>query len=171
MKRGAKTRTIAKKPARKPSADARSGGSRVPPAGATLAESMVRAPYLVDRKSAQARVSKWLAGLPGSQAKPLKALLAAHKTVATLLQSLAESSPFLWELASGDPERLLRLFACDPDKHLAALLAENGGAVAATEDEAAAMRLLRRMKAEAALLIALADIGGVWPSDADNAAR
>ena len=30
-------------------------------------------------------------------------------------------------------------------------------------DEAEAMRLLRRMKAEAALLIALADIGGVWP--------
>ena len=163
MKRGAKTRTIAKKPARKPSAGARSGGSRFPPVDATLAESMVRAPHLVDRKSAQARVSKWLAGLPGRQAKPLKALLAAHKTVATLLQSLAESSPFLWELASGDPERLLRLFACDPDKHLAALLAENGGAVAATEDEAEAMRLLRRMKADAALLIALADIGGVWP--------
>ena len=36
-------------------------------------------------------------------------------------------------------------------------------AVAATKDEAEAMRLLRRMKAEAALLIALADIGGVWP--------
>ena len=32
-----------------------------------------------------------------------------------------------------------------------------------TDDEAEAMRLLRRMKAEAALLIALADIGGVWP--------
>ncbi|MGC4095616.1 MAG: hypothetical protein QM706_00720 [Nitrospira sp.] len=31
------------------------------------------------------------------------------------------------------------------------------------EDDAAAMRLLRRMKSEAALLIALADIGGVWP--------
>ena len=38
-----------------------------------------------------------------------------------------------------------------------------GGAVAATSDEAEAMRLLRHMKAEAALLIALADIGGVWP--------
>jgi glutamate-ammonia-ligase adenylyltransferase len=35
--------------------------------------------------------------------------------------------------------------------------------MAATSDMAQAMRLLRRMKAEAALLIALADIGGVWP--------
>ena len=43
------------------------------------------------------------------------------------------------------------------------LLAKAGKAVAATKDEAEAMRLLRRMKAEAALLIALADIGGVWP--------
>src|SRR5437588_346700 len=34
---------------------------------------------------------------------------------------------------------------------------------AGAKDEADAMRLLRRMKAEAALLIALADIGGVWP--------
>ena len=38
------------------------------------------------------------------------------------------------------------------------------------------MRLLRRMKAEAALLIALADIGGVWPvmrvdARADRACR
>src|SRR5262249_16095705 len=31
------------------------------------------------------------------------------------------------------------------------------------KDEAEAMRLLRRMKREAALLIALTDIGGVWP--------
>ena len=36
-------------------------------------------------------------------------------------------------------------------------------AIAACKDEVEAMRLLRRMKSEAALLIALADIGGVWP--------
>ena len=36
-------------------------------------------------------------------------------------------------------------------------------AAAVSKDEAEAMRELRRMKAEAALLIALADIGGVWP--------
>ena len=36
-------------------------------------------------------------------------------------------------------------------------------AVAAASDEATVMSLLRRMKSEAALLIALADLGGVWP--------
>jgi glutamate-ammonia-ligase adenylyltransferase len=65
-------------------------------------------------------------------------------------------------LASSDPQRLLRLLKSDPDKHLAALLAETTRAVATTSEEAVAMRLLRLMKAEAALLIALCDIGGVW---------
>src|SRR6185437_7456883 len=71
--------------------------------------------------------------------------------------------PYLWDLTSREPERLLRLLKADPDVHLAALLADHGRAAATAKDEAEAMRQLRRMKAEAALLIALADIGGVWP--------
>jgi glutamine synthetase adenylyltransferase len=159
MRRPAKTRVVRKKPGRKTAG----GAKRAAAADATLAARIVTAPYLVEAKAARARVAEWVTGLPGTQAKPLKALLAAHKTVDTLLQSLAESSPYLWELASGDPARLLRLLTADPDSHLAALLADTGRAVAATEDETQAMRWLRRMKAEAALLIALADIGGVWP--------
>src|SRR6185436_2622353 len=84
-------------------------------------------------------------------------------TLATLIESLSESSPYLWDLASREPERLLRLLNADPDRHLADLLAGHGAAAAASSDEAEAKRLLRRMKAEAALLIALADIGGAWP--------
>jgi glutamate-ammonia-ligase adenylyltransferase len=158
MKRPAKTRVVRKKPRRKTAG----GAKRAAAADATLAARIVTAPYLVEAKAARARVVEWLAGLPATHAKPLKALLAAHRKVDTLLQSLAESSPYLWELASGDPARLQRLLTADPDRHLAALLADTGRAVAATEDETQAMRWLRRMKAEAALLIALADIGGVW---------
>ncbi|MBI2713678.1 MAG: bifunctional [glutamine synthetase] adenylyltransferase/[glutamine synthetase]-adenylyl-L-tyrosine phosphorylase [Rhizobiales bacterium] len=144
---------------------AKSGGSNVLPkaGGATLAGRIVTAPQLVDSKAARARVTEWLAGLPAGEAKPLKARLVDHNTVNTLLASLAENSPYLWELASHEPQRLLRLLDCDPDRHLAGLLAEHGRAAATTADETQAMRLLRRMKAEAALLIALADIGGVWP--------
>jgi glutamate-ammonia-ligase adenylyltransferase len=158
MRRPAQKKAVGKKPARKPAARAQRG----PVGGTTLAERIVTAPYLNDAKAARARVAEWLAGLPGTQARPLQALFSAHPTVATLLQSLAESSPYLWELASQDAPRLLRLLACEPDAHLAALLADSGRAVAASEDDAQAMYLLRRMKAEAALLIALADIGGVW---------
>jgi [glutamine synthetase] adenylyltransferase / [glutamine synthetase]-adenylyl-L-tyrosine phosphorylase len=159
MTRPTKKRTVRNKLARKPAAAAK----RVPPSGATLVQRIVTAPHLVEAKAARARVSDWLARLPGTEAKPLKALFAAHKIVNTLIESVAESSPYLWELASSDPQRLLGLLGCDPDRHLATLLAKNGRAVPATEDEAEAMRLLRRMKADAALLIALADIGGVWP--------
>ncbi|MEP7030900.1 MAG: bifunctional [glutamine synthetase] adenylyltransferase/[glutamine synthetase]-adenylyl-L-tyrosine phosphorylase, partial [Pseudolabrys sp.] len=131
--------------------------------GVTLVERIVTAPQLAEPKAARDKVAQWLAGLPLGEAKPFTALLAANENLTTLLASLAESSPFLWELASAEPARLLRLLNANPDKHLAQLLAENGRAVATTDDEDKAMRLLRRMKAEAALLIALADIGGVWP--------
>ena len=43
-----------------------------------------------------------------------------------------------------------------------ALTRDTRAAVARCPDEAGAMRALRLMKQEAALLIALADIGGVW---------
>jgi len=153
MKRLASRKTIRKKTARKP----------VGEASATLAERIVAAPFVNDAKAARARVADWLDDLPTTQAKPLKARLAAHPNLNTLLESLSESSPFLWELSSHEPKRLLRLLDADPDKYLSALLADTRIAVDATEDEAEAMRLLRRMKAEAALLIALADIGGTWP--------
>jgi len=155
----AKTRVGRKKLGRKPAGDA----EHAPRAGATLVERIVTAPYLIDAKAARARLSEWLIGLAEPLAQPLNAALAGHPAFGTLLQSLAESSPYLWELASSSPTRLLRLLTCDPDRHLAALLADSSRAVAAAVDEAEAMQMLRRMKAEAALLIALADIGGVWP--------
>jgi glutamate-ammonia-ligase adenylyltransferase len=137
--------------------------ARKPSADATLAGRIVVAPQLTDANAARRRVGAWLAGLPAEEAKPLHGLLTAHPLVMALLESLAESSPFLWELASRDAPRLLRLLNCEPDAHFAALLSEHGQAAAGSQDEAAAMRQLRLMKAEAALLIALADIGGVWP--------
>ena len=62
-----------------------------------------------------------------------------------------------------DAARLIRLLECDPESHLADLIERTSLAVATAADEAEAMQLLRRMKSEAALLIALCDIGGVWP--------
>ena len=58
---------------------------------------------------------------------------------------------------------MLALLTNEPESHLANLLAASGRAAALATDIDDAMRTLRRMKAEAALLIALADIGGVWP--------
>lgn len=142
---------------------ARKGKSpALPRNGETLAARISTAPRLIDPKAARARVSDWLAGV-GAGGHELDALFAAHPIVLTLVESLAETSPYLWELVSKDPVRLLRLLQSDAEAHVSALLAATAHAVAMAGDEPAAMRLLRRMKAEAALLIALADIGGVWP--------
>ena len=62
-----------------------------------------------------------------------------------------------------DAARLIRLLACDPELHLSALIEKTSHDVFAAAGEADVMHLLRRMKAEAALMIALCDIGGVWP--------
>ena len=157
MRRPAKRRTSRKATEKRPVPGKRAK------ARATLAERIVNAPRLIDRKKAHARVSDWLGELSSAEAKPLSALFAAKSTLAALMGSLSESSPYLWELASREPKRLLQLLEADPDEHLAALLTRHGRAIASCKEEAEAMRLLRRMKAEVALLIALADIGGVWP--------
>ncbi len=128
-----------------------------------LAGRIAAAPQLTDAKAARARVAAWLADIKKStEGKALTALLAEHPALKSLIEGLADGSPFLWQLASAEPKRLLGIFQSDPGEHLKAVLTAAADAVAKTEDEAEAMRLLRRMKAEAALLIALADIGGVW---------
>ena len=83
---------------------------------------------------------------------------------ANLLGGIAEAAPYLWDLIRADPARLLRLLSGDPEEELAALLADDARAPPRRRaGPRPLMRILRRMKAEAALLIALADIGGVWP--------
>jgi len=129
-----------------------------------LAAQICTAPHPHASDQTQTRVCEWLTAIAGTAAgKTLKELFAAHQSLRTLVEGIAEGSPHLWELASSEPDRLAGLLQADPQQHLAALRAKAFAAVAATADEAEAMRLLRRMKSEAALLIALADIGGAWP--------
>jgi [glutamine synthetase] adenylyltransferase / [glutamine synthetase]-adenylyl-L-tyrosine phosphorylase len=80
-----------------------------------------------------------------------------------LLDGIATAAPYLWDLITADPARLVRLLRRDPEAELAALLARARRGAAAARGSAALMRVLRRMKTETALLIALADMGGVWP--------
>ncbi len=78
----------------------------------------------------------------------------------SLLLGLADHSPYLWTLVTEDPTRAARLLTQPPEMSLdamtAALLARRDA------DEAELMRALRLAKRESALLIALAEIGGVW---------
>ena len=105
------------------------------------------------------RLSSWL---DGPTAKPVGALVRANPALSRLVGGIAETAPYLWDLVSTDPARFVRLLRHDPDRQFAAFLASARRAGAAARTSAALMRALRRMKAEAALLIALADLGGVW---------
>jgi glutamate-ammonia-ligase adenylyltransferase len=129
-----------------------------------LASAIAAAPRPASPRAARARLSEWLAGISHSATgKALARLIDGVPKLAALLAALSESSPHLWGLATEKPARLLTLLQSDPAAHLNTLIEKTKRAVAASEDESEVMRLLRRMKAEAALLIALADIGGVWP--------
>ncbi len=118
----------------------------------------------VPARHSAARVAGLFAGGKTAAAgRALKARLRAHPPLAKLLGGIAEASPYLRELIQADAARFLRLLDGDPDATLAALLSATQNAAAAAPSPADLMRILRRMKTEAALLIALADIGGVWP--------
>jgi glutamate-ammonia-ligase adenylyltransferase len=132
--------------------------------GQALAHRILAAPRLFAPDAAQRRLVGWLDEQEGTPVgASLRRLLAEYPLAHAMIAGLADGSPYLWDLARVDPERLLTLLKSDPDAHFDAIIADARAGIAKAPDEVEAMRRLRRMKAEAALLIACADIGGVWP--------
>src|ERR1700733_7178001 len=123
---------------------------------AALAESLVAAPRPAAPAEARRRLTELLERSPGAKLKPE---LERGRTRDVLL-GLADHSPYLWTLAQEDPARLVRLLKGSPgaslDSLVQTLLSRRD------ENEADLMPALRRAKREAALLVALADVGGVW---------
>lgn len=117
------------------------------------------APRLADTRGAKRRVEELLAA-PG--AEEVKELAASQPRVRALLGALADHSPFLWRLAAADPARLALLLSSPPEAHLRASLASLKETCDSLDDEAKIMRALRRARQGAALLIALADLGGAF---------
>jgi glutamate-ammonia-ligase adenylyltransferase len=113
---------------------------------------------------AAAQVSAWLSDVAkSSSGKALGKLIRESRSLAALIGGIADTAPYLWDLARADPGRLLRLLQSEPEAEFASLLAKARGAAGTARSPQVLMRILRRLKADAALLIALADIGGVWP--------
>src|ERR1700722_2824892 len=123
---------------------------------ATLAEGLVDTPRL----SASAEARGRLAGpLESSSGVELKPEFDRGRTRDVLL-GLADHSPYLWALIQEVPARLVRLLKRPPGESLDALV--QALASRRDENEADLVLALRRAKRESALLIALADIGGIW---------
>lgn len=128
-----------------------------------LAAQFVSGPRLSAPADAEHRFTAWLDECEPEQAAAFRALIDQFPCAKAILYGLAEASPYLFDLMRADPARALRLLRCDPEPHLAALVAQTAMTVNAAGSDSEVMPVLRRMKAEAALLIALCDIGGVWP--------
>src|ERR1700735_2342233 len=123
---------------------------------ATLADSLVEAPKL----SAPAEARRRLAALLDKPSSSELARELERGRTRDVLLGLADHSPYLWTLAQEGPARLVRLLKGSPgaslDSLVQTLLSRRD------ENEADLMPALRRAKREAALLVALADVGGVW---------
>ena len=129
----------------------------------SLAARLTRAPRPASIKTARARLNDFLA-TDEAEAAGLPAL-AEHKATRDLLLGIADHAPFLWRLALRDAERLASLLREPPETSLASCLDSLARENNHDTNEAAVMRALRLARQRAALLIALADIGGVWTVD------
>ncbi|MBV8696526.1 MAG: bifunctional [glutamine synthetase] adenylyltransferase/[glutamine synthetase]-adenylyl-L-tyrosine phosphorylase, partial [Bradyrhizobium sp.] len=132
------------------------------PSSTSLVTRLVEAPHVQAPEAAGARLRDWLAGVTPAEAAAIRGFL-DDPLAGRLLLGIAEFSPYLFDLVAADAARLVRLLASDPDVHLETLMQAAARDVAAAHSEAELMGALRAMKSEAALLIALCDIGGVWP--------
>jgi [glutamine synthetase] adenylyltransferase / [glutamine synthetase]-adenylyl-L-tyrosine phosphorylase len=128
-----------------------------------LAARFVDGPHVSAPDKAEPRLKDWLTDLPAGQAAAMADLIARFPLVKTLLLGIAEASPYLFDLVRADAARAIRLFGRAPEPYLAELIEKTCREVSAASSDADVMHWLRRMKSEAALLIALCDIGGVWP--------
>ena len=82
--------------------------------------------------------------------------------VRRLLAGALAGSPYLTQLMRRDPARLLRVLTTVPEHRLASLELEAAHVARTATTQAQVMAGLRAVKAEAALLIALADLGGAF---------
>jgi glutamate-ammonia-ligase adenylyltransferase len=131
---------------------------------AVLWRRIVRAPELASPATARALVKDWFAEIaPSAPGRAIKRMMAEHPMLHKLMEGVADGSPYLWDLVCASPQRLASFLEDEPDRRFERILSEARHAVMHAADDAAVMRELRNMKSDAALLLALADLAGVWP--------
>jgi len=133
-----------------------------------LIDRLGNAPVTADPSALEVAREQLSTLLEGSDSTELAARVRGRESVPNFLAAVMANSPHLRELIQRRPQALARILADDPRHRLDALAATAEAPFEGTESEL--MTRLRAIKAEAALLIALADIGGVWSVDEVTAA-
>ncbi|MAB13246.1 bifunctional [glutamine synthetase] adenylyltransferase/[glutamine synthetase]-adenylyl-L-tyrosine phosphorylase [Parvibaculum sp.] len=99
--------------------------------------------------------------LGGEEGSALGDLL-KNETAQKLIAGIFGDSPFLGRLMLRYPSRVPALFNETPSDNLSRII-DSVKEAALGDNRAAFMKALREAKSEAALLVALADLAGVWP--------
>ncbi|HKA47044.1 MAG TPA: bifunctional [glutamine synthetase] adenylyltransferase/[glutamine synthetase]-adenylyl-L-tyrosine phosphorylase [Methyloceanibacter sp.] len=96
---------------------------------------------------------------------PAANLLRASQDVRDFLAASLSGAPYLAALTQREPGLLSRCLLLDPDAHLEEAGAELAAAMEAAKTSKDVMAVLRRYKRRVALLVGLADLGAVWPTE------
>jgi len=132
----------------------------------SLLSRLTQAPPVSDMKRAKALLKDFVAR---ARDEPEAAPLLSHLEAGffhDLLLSIADHSTFLWQLVVNDPARVARLALEAPEETHRTIVESQDNLFrqlrsgAMTRDDA--VRAFRRNRNTEALLVALADIGGVW---------
>ncbi len=102
------------------------------------------------------------AAATSAEAEALVEFLEKRPHVREFLTGTFSNAPYLRDLAQHDAARLLAVLNSNPANRIKALISEAEDD--SPDNEADLMRMLRRLKQDAALTIALADISGAWPT-------
>src|SRR5579872_459816 len=132
-------------------------------AATSLVARVASGPLLFAPDIAGKRLQDWLSDADADHVAELEALFSRFPKLRTIFAGIAEASPYLFDLVRADTPRALRVLRSEPDRHLERLIEDMRHGARTASSEAQVMKLLRSVKAEAALLTALCDIGGVWP--------
>jgi glutamate-ammonia-ligase adenylyltransferase len=137
-----------------------------------LCERLRAAPVLPARARAEALIARELVDRLRDEdaAASLQAHLAAQPASAALVAGVLAHCPFLTQIMRLDPAGLLATLEAAPEARRDALLAQVMAAGEGVVETAELMRALRRFRQAMALLVALADIGGVWDVETVTAA-
>ncbi|MBB3018561.1 glutamate-ammonia-ligase adenylyltransferase [Microvirga lupini] len=141
----------------------------MPDANDSLLNRLTKAPLVADPKRAKAQLRDFIDRV---RDEPESAALLEHLDEGLfrdLLLGLADHSPFLWQLIVNDPARVARLAFSSPEEaHRAIIEGQSNlfrelrsGAI--TRDDA--VRAFRQNRNAHALLVAMADIGGLWGTE------
>ncbi|HSM20556.1 MAG TPA: bifunctional [glutamine synthetase] adenylyltransferase/[glutamine synthetase]-adenylyl-L-tyrosine phosphorylase, partial [Hyphomicrobiales bacterium] len=134
----------------------------------TLAQRIKPLPEPADPASVATALDR-LKGEDSAAAK-LAALAESPDAVGGLLRGVLAGSPFLTELMVRNPAFTIDSLDLAPEESLERLCAAIVAEVAAAPDERSVKAALRQTRAKAALVIALADLGGAWECEQVTAA-